>query len=154
MLDKLFPRKLSNNYQGKPIAKWVFIGITLVTIVRSLIHITAPDGGSQSIATIPVDSYGEAAAATVILLFSLWGLSQLLMGFVYGIVLWRYQALIPFMYVLLIIEYGMRIILGLLKPIETVGTASGGVGNFIFVPLAIIMLISSLLKSKQAESKS
>jgi len=154
MMNPIFPRKVSNDYQGKPIAKWVFFVITLVTVVRSLIHIIAPDGGAQSIATIPLDNYSEAAAATVILMFSLWGLSQLLMGFVYAIVLWRYQALIPFMYVLLIIEYGMRIILGMLKPIDTVGTAPGGIGNFLIVPLAILMLILSLLKPKQAKSKS
>ena len=148
-MDILFPRKVSNDYQGNPIAKWVFIVITLVTIVRSLIHVIAPDGGAQSIATIPLDNYSKAAAATVILMFSFWGLSQLLIGFVYAIVLWRYQALIPFMYVLLIIEYGMRIILGLLKPIETAGTAPGGIGNFIFLPIAILMLIFSLLKPKQ-----
>lgn len=154
MLDKLFPRKGSNDYQGSPIAKWVFFVITLVTIVRSLIHIIAPDGGAQSIATIPLENYSEAAAATVILMFSLWGLSQLLMGFVYLIVLWRYQALIPFMYVLLIVEYGMRIILGMLKPIETAGTAPGGIGNFIILPIAILMLILSLLKPKQTGSLS
>ncbi len=79
MLDKLFPGKGSNDYQGRPISKLVFIVITLVTIVRSLIHIIAPEGGAQSIATIPLENYSEAAAATVILMFSLWGLSQLLM---------------------------------------------------------------------------
>jgi hypothetical protein len=153
MMNNIFPRKVSNDYQGNPIAKWVFFVITLVTIMRSLVHILAPDGGAQSIATIPLDNYSEAAAATVILMFSLWGLSQLLMGFVYAIVLWRYQALIPFMYVLLIIEYGMRIILGMLKPIETAGTAPGGIGNFIFLPIAILMLILSFLKSKKAGEK-
>jgi hypothetical protein len=154
MLDRLFPTKAANDYHGKPVAKWVFLVITLVTIGRSLIHIVAPDGGAQSIATIPIDSYGEAAAATVILMFALWGLSQLLMGFVYGIVLWRYQALIPLIYLLLVIEYGMRIILGLLKPIETTGTAPGGVGgNIIFVSLSVIMLVFSLLNTQQAERK-
>lgn len=153
MIKTLLPNKLSDRYQGKPIARWVFFVITLVTIVRSLIHILAPDGGAQSIATIPLNNYSEPAAATVILMFSLWGLSQLLMGFVYAIVLWRYQTLIPFMYVLLIIEYGMRIILGLLKPIETAGTAPGGIGNFILLPIAILMLILSLLKTKKAGEK-
>ena len=153
-MNTLLPRKVSNDYQGKPIARWVFLGITLVTIVRSLIHIFAADGGAQSIATIPLDSYSEAAAATVILMFSLWGLSQLLMGFVYWIVFCRYQALIPFMYVLLIFEYGMRIILGMLKPIVTTGTAPGGlVGNIVFVSISIVMLILSLLKPKQEESR-
>jgi len=152
-MNKIFPKIISNDYQGNPIAKWVFIVITLVTIVRSLIHIIAADGGAQSIATIPLNNYSKPAAATVILMFSLWGLSQLLMGFVYAIVLWRYQALIPFMYVLLILEYGMRIILGMLKPIETAGPAPGGIGNFILLPIAILMLVLSLLKAKQEVSR-
>jgi hypothetical protein len=78
------------------------------------------------------------------LIFALWGLSQLLIGIVCGVVLWRYQALIPLMYLLMIFEYGMRIVLGLIKPIETIGTAPGGIGNFFIVPLAIIMLILSI----------
>jgi hypothetical protein len=144
VLDKVFPRQLSNDYRGSPIAKWAFLLIAIVTIVRSLIHAFAPDGGAQSIATIPLDSYSQAGAATVILVFALWGLSQLLMGFVYIVVFWRYRALLPLMYVLLIVEYGMRIVLGVMKPIETAGTAPGKVGNLVIVPLAVLMLILSL----------
>ncbi len=40
----------------------------------------APDGGAQSIATIPLDSYTANGADTVILIFSYWGLSQLIIG--------------------------------------------------------------------------
>ena len=149
MLDRIFPRQLSNDYQGKSIAKWVFLIMTIVTIVRSLIHMFAPDGGAQSIATIPLDSYSQAGAAAVILIFSLWGLSQLLMGFVYLVVYWRYQAWIPFMYLLIIVEYSMRIVLGGMKPIAVTGTAPGGVGNLLIVPLAIVMLILSLLKTDE-----
>jgi hypothetical protein len=153
MLDRIFPKQLSNDYQGKPIAKWVFLIITIVTIVRSLIHMFAPDGGAHSIATIPLDSYREAGAATVISIFSLWGLSQLLMGFVYLVVIWRYQTWIPFMYLLLIVEYAMRLVVGGMKPIETTGTAPGGVANYIIVPLVIIMFVVSLPKTKDAENK-
>jgi len=144
MLDRLFPRQLTNDYQGHPLAKWVFIGIAILTIARSLIHVFAPDGGAQSIATIPLDTFSANAAATVILIFSLWGLSQLLIGLIYVVVIWRYQMLIPFMYLLLVVEYGMRIVLGLIKPIETTGTAPGGVGNYLILPLALAMLFLSL----------
>jgi hypothetical protein len=141
---KMFPKQLNNDYRGSLIAKWVFVLLTAVTLVRSLIHMFSPDGGAQSIATIPLDSFTSDGASAVILIFSLWGLSQSLIGFIYTVVLWRYQALIPFMYLLIIVEYTMRIVLGVLKPIETVGTAPGAVGNFIIVPLAVIMLFLSL----------
>lgn len=141
---KMFPKQLNNDYGGSLIAKWVFVLLTAVTLVRSLIHMFSPDGGAQSIATIPLDSFTSDGASAVILIFSLWGLSQFLIGIIYTVVLWRYQALIPFMYLLIIVEYTMRIVLGVLKPIETVGTAPGAVGNFIIVPFAVIMLFLSL----------
>jgi len=125
MLERLFPTNKTNTYRGNPIAKWVFVMLTLVTIARSLVHMFASDGGAQSIATIPLDSFTANGADAVILIFALWGLSQLLIGIIYGIVLWRYQALIPLMYLLMIFEYGIRIVLGAIKPIETTGTHGG-----------------------------
>ena len=80
---RLLPAVVDNQFRGNKLSQYAFLLITVVTIVRSLIHVFAPDGGAQSIATIPLESYSAQAAATVILMFSLWGLSQLLMGFVY-----------------------------------------------------------------------
>ena len=105
MIDKMFPKQLNNDYAGHALARWVFVLLTIVTLIRSLIHMFAADGGAQSIATIPLDSYNQGGAATVVLIFSMWGLSQVLLGFLYVVVLWRYQAFIPFMYLLIIIEY-------------------------------------------------
>lgn len=147
MLERLFPKHRMNTYRGNPIAKWVFILLTIVTIARSLVHMFASDGGAQSIATIPLDNFTANGAAAVISIFAFWGLSQMLLGIVFGVVLWRYQALIPLMYLLMIVEYGMRIVLGAIKPIETVGTAPGAIGNFIIIPFAIMMLVLSLRNS-------
>jgi len=53
------------------------------------------------------------------------------------------------MYLLLIVEYGMRILIGIMKPIETTGTAPGAIGNYIIIPIAVIMLIFSLRNNNQ-----
>ena len=145
----LLPDVIDNQYRGMKIAKYAFWLITAATIVRSLIHVFAPDGGAQTIATIPLDSYPTAAAAAVILMFSYWGLSQLLMGFVYLGVALKYRSLIPAMYVLLIFEYAMRFVIGQMKPIVTTGTAPGSIGNWIMVPLCAVLLVLSLVKVKQ-----
>ena len=120
---KLLPSPVDNCFRGIKISQYAFLLITFATIVRSLIHVFAPDGGAQSIATIPLASYSAEAAAAVILMFSLWGLSQLLMGIVYLGVYLKYKSLIPAMYVLMIVEYAMRIVIGQMKPIVTTGTA-------------------------------
>lgn len=144
----LLPDVIDNQYHGMKIAKYAFWIIMAASIVRSLIHVLAADGGAQTIATIPLDSYPSAAAAAVILMFSYWGLSQLLMGFIYLGVALKYQSLIPTMYVLLIFEYAMRFIIGQAKPIVTTGTAPGSVGNWIMVPVCIVLLVLSLMKDK------
>ena len=144
MLLQLIPPNITNDYRGSLLAKRVFMLITVVTLVRSLIHILAPDGGAQTIATIPLDTFGTNAADAVVLAFSLWGLSQLIIGLVYVGVLFRYQSLIPLMYAQIVFEYAMRIVLGVMKPVETIGTAPGAIGNYVLIPLALIMLALSL----------
>lgn len=143
-LNLLFPTPANNTYRGRKIALWFFILLMLFTIARSLVHIFAPDGGAQSIATFPLDSYTQGGAAAVVHLFALWGLSQLLLGLLYLVVLWRYRSLIPLMYLLLVIEYSARLLLGLFKPVQLSGTAPGGIGNYLLIPIALLMIFLSL----------
>ena len=145
---KLLPATIDNQFRGLKFAQYAFLILTVATLVRSLIHVFAPDGGAQSIATIPLATYAGDAAAAVILMFSLWGLSQLLMGFVYLVVYFKYKSLIPAMYVLMIVEYAMRIVIGQMKPIVTSGTAPGSIGNWIMVPVCIVLLVLSLKRAK------
>ena len=146
MLEKLFPRVAANEYHGAPLAGWALAAMTLVTLGRSLAHIVLPDGGAQSIATIPVDDFSANGAAALIHIFSQWGLSQLLFGVFYVIVLLRYRCLIPLMWLFILVEYAGRLLLGFAKPVELSGTAPGAVGNYVFIPLALIMLVLALRK--------
>jgi hypothetical protein len=147
-VGKLFPEPVTNRYRGAPIAKWVFMLLTVITVGRSLAHIFLPDGGAQSIATIPLDSFTTNGEATVVHIFALWGLSQLLFGLLYIVVLWRYQSLIPLMYLFILVEYTGRLLLAFAKPIFTDGTAPGAIGNYVLIPLALLMLGLSLREKK------
>ena len=46
LMEKLFPRNSNNNYLGSVITKYVFILVSVVTVVRSLIHFVYKDGGA------------------------------------------------------------------------------------------------------------
>ncbi len=87
MIEKLLPRKVTNEYRGHPLAKWVFAALTLITLGRSLVHMFAEDGGAQSIASIALDAFSTGGADSVITVFGLWGLSQLIIGLLFVIVL-------------------------------------------------------------------
>lgn len=145
MWEKLLPRAASNDYRGRPLAKWALVPLTLITIGRSLTHMFAEDGGAQSIATIPLADFTANGANAVITIFALWGLSQLIIGLLYALVWWRYAALIPLVYLLFTGEYLMRLLAGLYTPgIETASTPPGAIGDYLFVPLGIVLLALSL----------
>jgi hypothetical protein len=72
-------------------------------------------------------------------------LSHLLLGLFYLIVLWRYQSLIPLMYLFIFVEYTVRLLLTFAKPLETHGTAPGAIGNYLIIPLALFMLVLALM---------
>lgn len=144
MLKKIFPVHYDNAFPGRKISLWFFYLITAVTIIRSCIHIFKSDGGAQSIATIPLDTYTDAGAATVILIFAYWGLSQLMVGLIQLIVAFRYKSLIPLMYLILIIEWGGRFVISLFKTIETTGQAPGDIGNMILPIVCLVMFFLSI----------
>jgi hypothetical protein len=141
----LFPLTIDNQFGGHKVALWFFYLVTAVTLWRSQHHLFAPDGGAQSIATIPLDTFSAGASSTVIGLFALWGLSQLIIGLIYLIASIRYRALIPLLYLLGILEYAVRASVSAgYKPIETVGDAPGAVANVPFIVVFSIMLMLSL----------
>lgn len=147
-LSLLFPKVIGNEFRGQRIALVVFALLTAMIIVRSCIHIFAPDGGAQSIASIPLDTYPEAAAGNFISLFALWGQSQLLLGLVFLLALVRYRSLVPFCFVLLILEWGGRFVIGRFKPMETLEAAPGAVANLPIAAIAFVMLLLSLVERK------
>lgn len=144
MIDRLFPPQIDNNYQGHRIALWLFVPLTMITVGRSLVHIFVNDGGAQSIATIPLDTYSPAAADAVIRGFALWGLSQLLLAMLYVGVLWRWRTLLPLMYLLLVVEYVGRFAIGAMKPVASLETPPGAIANFVVTGLSVVMLFLSL----------
>lgn len=152
-MNALFPREASNSYRGSRIAKWALVPVIVFTVVRSLLHIFLRDGGAQSIATIPLDSYSFAAQAAVIQIFSLWGLSQLITGLLQALIFFRYNNLIPLVYASLVLEYSGRLILAKAKPIVLNGVAPGGLANYFLIPLFILLFVLSLRRRDQSAAE-
>lgn len=150
-LKLLLPKTIENTFAGKKAALWCFYALSAVTLWRSQHHLFSVDGGAQSIATIPLDSYANEASSTIVGVFALWGLSQLIIGFMYILVCLRYKALIPLMYLLGVIEYGMRAFyIGNYKPVETAGNAPGALVNLPFMLIFLGMLLLSLWQTDTA----
>jgi hypothetical protein len=152
MRNPLLPKQADNNHNLSRVIVIAFALITLVTFGRSLAHMFLPDGGANAIATIISFEGTPDPDAVIYNIFALWGLAQLAMAAMYAIVLFRYRNLIPLMWVFILAEYIMRIVIGrFLKPMGGdyfVGTAPGAIGNLIFMPLALTMLVWALAGKK------
>ena len=145
----LFPPS-GSEYGGSAAALWFLGALTLVTTARSLVHIFLPDGGATVIAGI--DTSGTAGA-NVIAIFAQWGLVQLLLSFVAWVVLWRYRQLVPFVLLLLLIEWLGRAGVGLMKPVVSAHTPPGATGNLVLPPLIAVALWFALPR-KSADDES
>lgn len=149
-LSHLLPSQITNEFPGAKIALWGFYLLTAMTLWRSQHHIFSADGGAQSIATIPLANYSDSAASTIIGVFALWGLSQLIIGLIYLIAAIRYRSMIPILYLLCVFEYLMRATyIPAYKSIETAGTAPGAVGNLPLILFSSTMLVLSLWSRKK-----
>jgi hypothetical protein len=123
---------------------YVFTLIAILSTVRSFIHILAPDGGAGSIAGMDL----SAGAPGIIFAFGLWGSAQLIYAVIQLVVAFRYRALIPFMYVLLMLETLLRELVGHIKPATFAHRPPGAIGDYVVLPLAALMLVLSLRKRK------
>lgn len=150
LIEKLFPKQANNNYQGSMLAQYTFYLLMAMYTFRSFVHFATDDGGINRIASIIVFPFAEGAADpnnAIYMLASLWGSAQLLMLFIFCVCIWRYRNLLPLLWLTVVIEVTMRMIAGILHPLDASYYEHVPPGSTINLPLlaiAIIMLVLSL----------
>jgi hypothetical protein len=150
ILETLLPAKIDNGIRGSKIPLYIFTLYAILSLVRSCIHVFTPDGGAGSIAGMDLS---VAGADGIIFAFALWGSSQLLLAIIQLLVVIRYRSLVPFMWLMLILEILLRELVGKMKPVTFAHTPPGAVGNQILLPLAALMLGLSLWSAYKQENK-
>lgn len=142
--SRLLPACIDNRYRGHPVALWIFVLITLQKFAMSLTHLLKADGGAQSISTIPLDSYSPSAAQNIVGLFARMGLEQLIFAVILMLVLFRYRAMIPLMYVLIVALYLGSKVVAQFKPLVLAGTSGVSTPMLVIAILSAIGLVLSL----------
>ena len=153
MLIKIFPPVADNNFNGHKIALWGCILFTLLMTWRSILHMFFEKYGFHEIANfLPIE--GDPDPMLLIYrFFSLWGFVQLIFCLVCWVVIFRYRALIPLMYLLWLFEWGFRTF-GYplireditIQGIYTLGATPGEVGAPYATFLLIILFSLSLVQ--------
>ena len=150
-MSTFLPAKADNTIRGMKLPVYVFALIAIISTVRSFIHLLAPDGGAGSIAGMDLSVTG---ASGIIFAFALWGSAQLIYAFIQLVVLFRYRSLVPLMYVLLILETLLRVLVGQMKPVTFAHTPPSAIQNYIYLPLAAVMVVLSFWSGRKNAGES
>lgn len=144
MLNRFLPRQVDNTYRGSRFALWVFALLVLMRVIMSLNSIFNGDIVASSADGIPLHTFTPDGAQTVVSLFAVLGLSNLVICTLCIVVLARYRALIPFMFSLLLLELLSRKLIHQFIPIVRTGTPPASVINLVLLTLMVMGLALSL----------
>ena len=140
LFEKLLPR-VNLAYSGSRWSFWFLAVVTFISTARSLVHLLAPDGGAGSIAHIALNVPG---GPNIVAIFGQWGASQLVFALLQWLVVIRYRFLIPAMLALIAIEQVLRVVAGLLKPLQVESAPPGTYGTYINLVLSLAFLVMSM----------
>ncbi|MDQ4088124.1 MAG: hypothetical protein M3177_08990 [Pseudomonadota bacterium] len=154
MLDRLFPRQIDNSFGGHRAALWLlglFVALKLVMSVNSIVNTASVAVGADG---FPLDSFGPAAARAVLMLFALVALGQLALAAIALTALIRWRSLVPFIYLILLVEHlARRIIIQSYAVARTESGAGGGYLAYALLALLTLGLVLSLLPARRREPK-
>lgn len=154
MLSRILPARIDNRYRGHPVGLWLFVPIAFQKVMMSLIHLFRADGGAQSLSAIPLDTYPASAVQNVVGLFARMGLEQLLLAALLVLVLFKYRAMIPLMYVVIVVNFFASRFVSDFKPLIRAGTSSVGTPLLVVALLSILGLVLSLIGRRYAVASS
>lgn len=146
MLRRLFPVRLDNEgYRGQVAALWLF---AVFLFIRAAMGINGSIN-TRSVATgadgIVVEGLGAAAAETILSLFRSLSLAQLPLVAIGVFALWRWRAMVPFLFLVLFADQLVRRLVALASPVARTDAASIGTWiNLAILALLFIGLVLSL----------
>ena len=149
----LLPENANNLYKGSRVSLWFFIAFVCLMTWRSTIHMFFQEYGMHTIANLKLLTGDPDPMPLIYMFFSLWGFAQLIFCAVCWVIIFRYKSLIPLMYLLWILEWGIRTFLypvmsGDLTAsiIYSDGVTPGAVGAPYVTVLLLIFFVLSLKK--------
>jgi len=145
MLSRIFPTQVDNNYRGHRLAIWLLVPIILLRGLIGFNSIFFARSVATSADGVPLDSFTPAAAGTVLALFALLGLFSLLLALLGLVVLVRYRAMIPFLYLFLLIqEVGNKAVL-LAYPVTRSASSGMPAGSIVVFTILAMTLVGFAL---------
>ena len=135
----LFPEQANNDYRGGALPFWGFCLLFAAEIFSAWVHLLLPDSGKNLIGGMIQFQGTPDPNAVIYALGATSGANEMLLVIIFGVVLWRYRNLIPFLLLLLAVEQVLRLLVSGLHPI--------GSEYFEHIPPAKIAMVPRLIFS-------
>jgi hypothetical protein len=143
-LNALFPRSIDNNYSGRKAALWLLAILVFVKGAMGVNSIFNGDAVATTADSIPLESFSPAGASAVLAFLALWGWSLLLFSLLGVLALVRYRALVPLVFLLLLLEQLGRKWILLAMPIAKAGPSPAFCINTLLMAAMVVGLALSL----------
>ena len=143
-IKKVFPNNPSK-FEGVRTIRLIALLFMFVMVVRSCIHLFAPDGGAQSIAGIDTSVEG---GNNIIAIFHQWGAIQLILAILLLVLFFRYPGLTPLILLTLALDPILRFVAGQQMSLTTTGTPPGEALNGVALYLLLVLFLGSLWSKK------
>ncbi len=153
MLSRIFPRQFDNAYRGHWLALPLFVLAMALTGAQGIFVLLMTRQTLPSADGIALDALGANGASLVVSITAVLGLFTLILPVQSLVVLLRYRAMIPFLFLcLLVLEIANRVVLRLNPIVRTASCAGphtyacGSVGGAVhhsgyYVGIAILVMV-------------
>ena len=143
VLNRIFPKQIDNVFRGHWLALGLFglfVALKLVMGANSALNARSVASGADG---IPIDGLGSAGDI-VVRLFSLQGFSSFVLALLALLVLIRYRAMVPLMFLVFLVEMLGRRGLAMLNPMAQPESGTS-VGFYINLGLLLILVLGLAL---------
>jgi hypothetical protein len=111
MLSLLFPRQIDNTFRGWRLGLWLFVPVLIVRLGIAFQSAFNARDTAMHADGIPLGQLGAMGGDEAVALFALLGLGGLILALLGVLVLLRYRAMIPLMYLLFLLsQFGTKLL--------------------------------------------
>lgn len=154
MDNRFLPVTIDNRYRGNTLALWFF---WIVIIVRGAQGVALVAGGSSIVHDadgIPLETFPVDAAQWIVTVFTVSGISRLVLSLLGVLIFMRYRSAIPLMLGVLALDQLGKEILLYFHPIHRVGAPIGPTVNLALLVLTLLALGLSIWAKGNSTEKS
>jgi hypothetical protein len=145
MLERIFPKQLDNRFRGQWIALAILGLYLAVKFLQGVMSVFNTHDTAINADGIPLDSFAPLAVQNILSMFRLLGLNLMALPVLGAVVLLRYRAMVPLLYLFLTLQaLASRVLLMTTEPADPNGLPIGAIVNLALTGLLLAGLALSL----------